>query len=225
MSFGRTVAIVPAAGYGSRLGMKTRKPFVLLKGKPVIVHTLGALERCKAIDEIIVASEPSCVRKFKVLVKRYRFGKVSSIVAGGKTRFESVKNCIARIGPSFDIVIIHDGARPFVDDAAITGSVRMARKFGACVISSPETDTVKFVGKDLFVKRTLDRDRIFRAQTPQTFRCDIIKKAYAIADKAGITDDAGLVERLGLPVKILVGKRNNMKITRREDLKLAEALL
>ncbi|MCX5678365.1 MAG: 2-C-methyl-D-erythritol 4-phosphate cytidylyltransferase [Candidatus Omnitrophica bacterium] len=225
MSLARTVAIVPAAGYGSRLALKTKKPFVLLKGKPIIAHTLEALERCKAVDEIVIASESSCVGRFKDLVRRYRFGKVSGIVIGGKTRFESVKNCLMKIGPSFDIVIVHDGARPFVDDTAISESVRLARKFGACIVGTPETDTVKLVDKRLFIKKTLNRNRIFRAETPQVFKYDIIKKAYATTDKAKITDDAGLVEHLGMPVKILIGTRNNMKITTKEDLRLAEALL
>lgn len=221
----RAVAIVPAAGSGSRLGLEAKKPFVLLKGKPIVAYTLGALEGCKAVDEIIIASEASCVRKFRALVKRYRFGKVSGIIVGGRTRFESVKNCLAKIGPSFDIVIVHDGARPFVDGAAISESVRLARKFGACIVAAPETDTVKFVDSGLFVKKTLNRSRIFRAETPQAFKYGIIKKAYAITGKAKITDDAGLVEHLGMPVKVLVGARNNMKITTKEDVRLAEALL
>lgn len=221
----RAVAIVPSAGCGRRLGVKTRKPFVLLKGKPIIAHTLSALERCKAVDEIVIASESSYVGKFKALVKRYRFSKVRGIVVGGRTRFESVKNCLSVIGPSFDIVIVHDGARPFIDGATISESIRLARKFGACIVGTPETDTVKLIDGKLFVKKTLDRDRIFRAETPQTFKYDIIKRAYRITGKAGITDDAGLVEHLGLPVKILAGTHNNMKITRKEDLRLAGALL
>lgn len=221
----RAVAIVPAAGCGKRLGMKTGKPFVLLKGKPIIAYTLEALERCEAVDEIVIASEPSYLRKFEGLVKRYRFSKVSGIVAGGRTRFESVKNCLSKIGSSFDIVIVHDGARPFIDAAVISESVNLAGKFGACIVGSPETDTVKIVDRKFFVKRTLDRSRVFRAETPQTFKYDIIKKAYAIGVKAKVTDDAGLLERLGLPVKILAGTRNNMKITTKEDLRLAEALL
>jgi 2-C-methyl-D-erythritol 4-phosphate cytidylyltransferase len=221
----RAVAIVPAAGYGSRMALKAKKPFILLKGRPIIAHTLGALEKCAAVDEIVIASESSCVGKFKALVKRYRFNKVSDIIVGGKTRFESVKNCLAKIGPSFDIVIVHDGARPFVDAAAVSGSVRLARKFGACIVAAPLTDTVKVVDKRLLIKKTLDRSRIFRAETPQVFKYEIIKKAYATRGKAGITDDSGLVERLRVPVRILVGAHNNMKITTKEDLKLAEALI
>lgn len=222
---GRTVAVVPAAGYGRRLGLRTKKPFVLLKGKPIIAHTLGALEKCSAVDEIIIASERSCVEKFRDLVKRYRFRKVSGIVIGGKTRFESVKNCLAGIGASCDIVIVHDGARPFIDAAALSGSVKLARKYGACIVGVWETDTVKLVDSELVVKRTLDRTGIFRAETPQAFRRDIIKRAYELKGNIKITDDAGLVERMGKPVKILAGSYRNIKITTKEDIILAEALL
>jgi 2-C-methyl-D-erythritol 4-phosphate cytidylyltransferase len=222
---GRTIAVVPAAGCGRRLGLRTKKPFVLLNGKPIIAHTLAALEKCPAVDEIIVASERSCAGKFREMVKRYRFRKVSGIVIGGKTRFESVKNCLAKIEPLCDIVIVHDGARPFIDGACLSESVKLARKYGACIVGVWETDTVKLVNSSLVIKKTLDRARIFRAQTPQTFRRDVIKRAYELKGAAGITDDAGLVERLGKQVRVLAGSYRNIKITTKEDIALAEALL
>lgn len=221
----RTVAIVPAAGYGRRLGLAVKKPFILLSGKPIVAYTLAALEECDAVDEIVVAAEASCVRRFKDLVKRYCFRKVSGIIVGGATRFESVKNCLDAIGPSFDIVVVHDGARPFIDSSTICESIRLARKFGACVVGVPETDTVKLIDGRGFVKKTLDRDRIFRAATPQAFRYDIIKRSYALKNKGVITDDVGLVERLGKPVKVLMGSPRNIKITTKEDIRLAMALL
>jgi 2-C-methyl-D-erythritol 4-phosphate cytidylyltransferase len=221
----RVIAIVPAAGSGKRLGIAVRKPFVLLKGKPIIAHTLGALEECGAIDEIVVASEKSCIKKFRDLVKKYRFSKVSGIIVGGDTRYESVKNCLKIIGSSFDIVIVHDGARPFVDSPTVSESVRLARKFGACVVGAQMTDTVKLVDDRAFIKKTLDRSRLFRAETPQAFRYNVIKRAYGLKRRHKVTDDSGLAELLGLPVKVLIGSRHNMKITTREDIKIAEALL
>jgi 2-C-methyl-D-erythritol 4-phosphate cytidylyltransferase len=226
------VAIVPAAGSGKRLGGRIKKPFVILRGKPIIAHTLKALERCAAIDEIIIASEASSVKRFTSLVKKYRFNKVSDIVIGGKTREESVRNVLAALktparketGPSFDIVVVHDGARPLIDGATIAEAIRLADKFGACVVGAPETDTVKLVDSSLFIRKTLDRSRIYRAATPQAFKYDIIKKAYALKGKVRITDDAGLVEHLGNPVKLLVGPYRNIKITTKEDLKIAETL-
>lgn len=221
----RVIAIVPAAGSGRRMGLGLKKPFILLKGKPIIAHTLKALEECGAIDEIVIASEESCINKFEKLIKRYRFSKVSGIVVGGRTRFESVKNCLDLIGPSFDIILVHDCARPLIESATIKESVRLARISGACIVAVPESDTVKEVDGRLFVKRTLDRNKLYRAATPQTFRYDIIKKAYARKKVAGVTDDSSLAEDMGIKVRVLVGPRSNIKITTKEDIELAEALL
>ena len=146
-------------------------------------------------------------------------------MAGGATRTESVRNCLAHVDDSFDIVLIHDGGRPFIDGRTIARSVAMARRYGGSIVAVPENDTVKLVGKDLFVKKTLDRSRIFRAQTPQVFKRELIKKAYAAGITAGATDDAGLVERAGGKVKIVTGSYRNIKITTKEDLKLAEVLI
>ena len=222
---GGVVAIVPSAGFGKRLGLKVKKPFVRLGGKPLVAHALKTLNDAKSIDAIVIAAEKACVRQFNELVRRYEFDKVIGVVVGGKTRFGSVRNCLAKIGNAFDIVLIHDGARPFVEESVIKESIRIARKSGACVVAVPESDTVKLVGKDLVIKKTFDRNRIYRAQTPQVFKRALIKKAYA--QKAGhqMTDDASLVEMLGRPVKILEGSYANMKITTKEDLKFAEVLL
>lgn len=221
----RTVAIVPAAGFGKRLGLRTKKPFVLLKGKPIIARTLEALERCSSIDEIVIAAEAGCISRFNGLVSKYRFKKVSRIVPGGSTRFQSVKNCLDQIGPHCEIVVIHDAARPFIDSPTIEGSIKEARKSGACIVAIQETDTVKLIGTGLVIKKTLDRDKIFRAQTPQTFRYGVIKKAFAAESGCRVTDDASLVEALGKPVKIFPGSRRNIKITTIEDIRIAEAML
>lgn len=221
----RVIAVVPAAGSGKRLGSRVKKPFVLLKGKPLAARTLSALESSPAIDRIIVAAEKSCIKNFKDLVRRFGFKKITEIVAGGRTRGESVRNCLDRIGPCYDIVLIHDAARPFIDAGTIARSVKTAEKFGACIVAVPESDTVKVVGKDLSVKKTVDRNKIFRAQTPQVFKRDLIVKAYGGRVKRGVTDDAGLVEQMGMRVKVVKGSCRNIKITTAEDLKLAEVLL
>ncbi len=221
----KTIAIVPAAGYGRRLGSKKRKAFVLLKGRPLVTYALKVLDDARAIDAIIIASERSSVRSFRALVKRFRFRKVIDVVVGGRTRSESVRNCLALVDASFDIVLIHDGARPFIENSVIEESIRLAGRHGGCVVAVPESDTVKLVDRKLFVKKTLERRHIFRAQTPQAFRRDVIKKAYAAADGMDATDDSGLAERSGGRVKILEGSYRNIKITTSEDLKLAEVLL
>ena len=220
----KTVAIVPAAGSGKRLGLKTPKPFVLLGGKPLVIRALEALDSSGSIDAIIVAAEKRYVKRLEALVGRYRLKKVAAVIAGGRTRFNSVKNCLEKIGRSFDVVLIHDGARPFVDEDLIEASVRLARKFGACIVAVPESDTVKLVDKKGFIRKTLDRKEIFRAGTPQAFKLDIIRKAYTSAKSGNVTDDSSLVESLGVKVKILNGSYRNIKITTKEDLKMGEAL-
>jgi 2-C-methyl-D-erythritol 4-phosphate cytidylyltransferase len=219
------VAIVAAAGSGRRLGLKVRKPFVKLAGIPLVVHTLKALSSSRVIGAIIVAAEPGLTGRFESLVKRYKLDKVIAVVAGGRTRAESVRNCLAHVDGSFDIVLIHDGGRPFIDSQTIARSVAAARKHGGSIVAVPENDTVKLAGNELFVKKTLDRSRIFRAQTPQVFKRELIKKAYAAGVTGGATDDAGLVERVGGKVKIVAGSYRNIKITTKEDLKMAGVLI
>jgi len=222
----RTIAIVPAAGAGKRLGFKVPKPFVLLRGKPLVAHTLKALSSCGAIDAIVVAAERPAIGRMKGVIKRFGLYKVIDVVAGGKTRSDSVRNCLKRIGPlAFDIVLIHDGARPLVEGALIERAVKAAQRFGACVVAAPESDTVKVVGSNGFVKKTLDRNTLFRTETPQAFKVRLIKKAYGVKRTSTSTDDASLVERLGVKVKVIVGPPGNIKVTTKEDLKLAEVLL
>ena len=221
----RVVAIVPAAGSGKRLGLKTRKPFVRLAGKPLVWHALAALEGSKAVGAIVIACERSCVSRFQRLVKASGFRKVVAIIEGGKERSDSVRNALAHVGSSCEIVLIHDGARPLIDARTIEASVRLASRYGGCIVAVPESDTVKAVDARLFIRKTLDREHIYRAQTPQAFRRSLIERAYAARGAAGITDDAGLVEMVGGRVKILQGSYRNIKITTKEDLKLAEVLL
>lgn len=222
----RVIAVVPSAGYGKRLGSKKKKPFVLLGGKPIASYALKALGDCPAIDGIIIAAEGARIKHFKRLIDRYAIRKVVDVIAGGRTRAESVRNCLNVIGDSFDIVLIHDAARPFVDRSLIEKSIKSAARFGGCIAAIKESDTVKLADENLFIKKTLDRTSIFRAQTPQAFRYDIIKMAYD--ERRGLdnyTDDASLVEAMGVKVRIIEGSTRNIKITTKEDLKLAEVLL
>ena len=222
----RVVAIVPAAGLGKRLGAKERKPFVLLSGKPLIVYALKALDSSRYVGQIYVATEPDSIERLKSIINRYGIRKVVKVVAGAKTRYGSVKNCFNMINPPCDIVLIHDAARPFPAPSDIMNSVLLADKFGGCLTAIPMTDTVKLAGRDLFVKRTIDRGSLWRAQTPQAFRYGILKKALRrTKGVSNITDDALILERLGERVKILKGSVRNIKITTNEDLKIAEALV
>jgi 2-C-methyl-D-erythritol 4-phosphate cytidylyltransferase len=225
---GDVVAIVAAAGSGKRMGLKTRKPFIKLAGTPLIIRTIKALSASREIDAIVVAGEAAYLGRLNRLVAGYGLRKVSAVIAGGKTRADSVRNCLAHIDPRCGIVLIHDGGRPFVDTRTISDAIAAARRYGSCIVAVPESDTVKIVDKDLFVKRTLDRSRVFRAQTPQAFRTALINKAYRSAGRSrgpAVTDDAGAVEMAGGRVKIVPGSYRNMKITTRDDLKTAEAML
>jgi len=221
----RAVAIVPAAGYGKRLGLKKKKPFVLLNGRPLVTYALKVLDNCGAVDGIIIACEKSRIKYLRALTKKFRIKKVIDIVAGGSTRSGSVRNCLRKVNGSFDIVLIHDGARPFVQEHMIEESIRLADRYGGCIVAVPESDTVKLAKPGLFIKTTLDRNRIFRAQTPQAFRRELIKKAYMAGREKRATDDSVLAEKLGARIKILEGSYKNIKITTRDDLKLAEVLL
>ena len=164
----KVVAIVPAAGCGRRLAAGEKKPFVLLGGKPLVSYALKTLDKCDAIDAIIVAAERIYVNRLKNIAKRFKIRKLIAVVVGGKTRFESVRNCMKVAGQSFDIVLIHDAARPFIDNVTIERSIKAAANFGASVVAVPESDTIKLTDKDLFIKGTLDRSSIYR--DPQLLR-------------------------------------------------------
>lgn len=222
----KVAAIVPAAGSGKRLGAKEKKPFVLLAGKPLITYALKALDSSKYVDRIYVAADPDSVGRLEDIIRKYRIRKIAKVVAGGKTRYDSVKNCFDLVDPLYDIVLIHDGARPFPESSDIMKSVNLAVKFGGCVTAIPMTDTVKLADKELFVKKTVDRRSLWRAQTPQVFRYDILRKALnRVNDISVVTDDAYLLEHLGKKVKILKGSPRNIKVTTKEDLKIAEVLV
>lgn len=221
----RTAAIVPAAGSGRRLGLPAKKPFVLLGGEPLVLHALRALDASPAVDAIYIAADRESVGRVRSLVEKAKLGKVAKVVVGGKTRTESVGNCLAALDPSVGTVLIHDAARPFVDERMIAGSVRLAKRHGAAVVAVPEIDTVKEVSRGAAIVRTLDRKNIYRAQTPQVFRRALLEKAYRRAQKNKATDDASLVEALGVAVRICEGSYRNMKITTKVDLHIAQMLL
>ncbi len=222
----RVTAVVPAGGSGSRLGLKTKKPFVMLRGKPILYYALRALEATGAVNDIIVAAEESQMSRVKALVRRFGFCKVKKIVAGGSTRSGSVKNGLDAITGNPDIVLIHDAARPLVSVEMIEESIKLASKYGASVAAVPESDTIKLVKRNGFVKKTIDRRNVIRAQTPQAFKTLLIRRAYKGFNKGiGATDDSSVLEGSGVRIKILPGSYRNIKITTREDLKIAEALL
>ena len=222
------IILVPAAGTGSRMGAAVNKQYLTLDDRPILAHTLQLFDAHPAVDDIHVISPPAeidyCRRE---VIERYGFAKVRSVVAGGAERQDSVRNGLLAVGAApEDILLIHDGARPFFPAALIPQVVETASRVGACVVGVPVKDTIKEVA-DSLVLGTPDRRRLWQAQTPQAFRFDLIHEAHtrAARDGFGGTDDAALVERLGLPVAMVEGSYRNIKITTPEDLILAEAFL
>lgn len=219
-------AIIVAAGSGSRFDPTVPKQFVKLGGKPVIVRTLEVFEACLAIDEIVLVLSQAGRDEFEILRDGYRFDKLRSVVVGADTRTGSVRKGLDAVEASTaDIVAIHDGARPLVTVDEITRTVERAQATGAACLVAEVTDTIKQVDDENIVG-TIDRSGLRRALTPQAFRYDVIMKAFEadVYDETA-TDESSLVERLGIKVSAVEGSGRNIKITRPEDLVLAEALL
>jgi 2-C-methyl-D-erythritol 4-phosphate cytidylyltransferase len=221
-------AVIVSAGKGLRFMEGKKKQFHFLAGKPILVHTLDKFETCPLIRSILlVVGQEDMDYCLKEIVEKYRFQKVSQIVPGGKRRQESVKNGIDALPKDADMVAIHDGVRPFVTKAMIEDTIHSAARYGAVVLAMPVKDTIKVSNPDGTVLKTLDRESLWQIQTPQTFRVSVIKEAYYRAAEDGFvgTDDASLVERLGVKVHILPGSYTNIKITTPEDLFLANRFL
>jgi len=221
-------AIVVSAGKGQRFAEGRKKQFLALAGKPILAHTLDKFETCPLIRSIclVVALEDMdyCLKE---IVEEYRFHKISQIVPGGKQRQESVKNGIEALPGDTEIVAIHDGVRPLVTREIIEESIHAAARFQAVVIAIPVKDTIKQVDPKGIVLKTLDRETLWQVQTPQTFQAKVIREAFHRAMEDGFlgTDDASLVERLGVEVHVLPGSYTNIKITTPDDLALAEVFL
>ncbi|SEM72693.1 2-C-methyl-D-erythritol 4-phosphate cytidylyltransferase [Syntrophus gentianae] len=204
------------------------KQYLFMNGKPVLVHTLLRLQKSSLIDEILlVVPEGDLFFVRESIAKPYRLTKIQNIIAGGKERQDSVRNGLAEIGDQCDVVVVHDGVRPFVTEEMLSRVIGAALQFGAAVAGVPVTDTVKEVPGDGYISRTLNRETLWLAQTPQAFQRRILQKAYrkAAEDDFHGTDDASLVEHLGTPVKMIRGDYRNIKITTPDDLVLAEAFL
>lgn len=221
------VAIIAAAGQGTRMGGKRAKQFLELAGIPIIIHTLQAFEACEAIQEIILVLPEADVRDFSAVARPYKLGKVRAVVPGGVTRASSVRLGLQAVTANDnDIVVVHDGSRPLVTSEEITQTVRAAEVSGAAILVTPMVDTVKEI-RDSAVTRTVPRDRLRRALTPQCFRYGILRQAYEQVDELDptLTDESSLVERLGVVVTVVEGSSRNIKVTRPEDLAIAEAMM
>ena len=223
-------AIIASAGAGARMG-GADKLFAPLAGRPLLAWTLAAFQECPSVDRIVLVLSTANLERGQRLVEDEGFHKVGAVCAGGPRRQDSVRLGLEALGPC-EWVLVHDGARPLVTTALIERGLAAARETGAAVAAVPIADTVKQTGPEGTVEQTLDRSRLWAVQTPQVFRYDLLLRAHGevTADpsaglRAGFTDDAAMLEALGLPVKLYPGSPLNIKVTTVEDLRLAEALL
>ena len=219
--------IIVAAGKSERMGADVDKVFLSLGTRPVLAYSLQAFEQCPLIDGIIVVARKDRVEAARGLVQMFGFSKVRKVVAGGATRQASVMIGMAELGDDVKIVAVHDGARPCVTSALIEETIKSAKKCGSGVAAVKLTDTIKEVARGTLVTQTVDRSKLWAVQTPQTFRTDWLKKAYAQTwkKKQEVTDDASAVEMMGEAVHLVPSARSNIKITTPEDLFLAAMIL
>jgi len=220
------IALIPAAGAGKRMGGDKNKQYLEIGGRPILVHTLEVFDGCDAVSEIcLIAPEDDCSYACE-LIDGMRLIKPVRVIPGGKERQDSVHNGLNSIS-GCDIVMVHDGVRPFVTEEILNRSLEETVRCGAAVVAVPAKDTIKTVDKDRNVIETLERSKLWQVQTPQTFKYEIIKEAFEKAYRDGFygTDDASLVERAEHKVCIVPGSYQNIKITTPEDMIIAEAIL
>ena len=224
----KTVAIILAGGVGKRMGNGLPKQYLPLAGIPIIVRTLQVFQRSQVVDEIfLVVPEDDIPEVRQEIVVGYGLSKVGFIIPGGTERQDSVRNALQHVSDEYGIVVVHDGVRPFVSGDLISRVVQAAREFGAITVGVPVRDTLKEVTADGWVGKTVTREGLWLTQTPQAFRRPVIIAAY---EKAGVegfycTDDASLVERMGISVRMIPGNCDNIKVTTPDDLLLGDLIV
>jgi 2-C-methyl-D-erythritol 4-phosphate cytidylyltransferase len=224
----QTHAIIVSAGKGVRMNRSTPKQYLLLQGRPVLCHTILAFDRCPDVDKIILVVPKNDIQYCQEkLLSGLHIKTPVNVLAGGERRQDSVFNGIQSIDDRGSIVVIHDGVRPLVRPELISRCIRKAKTSGACILGVPLKDTLKAVDGNSLIQRTIPREGLWLAQTPQAFHYQLIRDAHDAAAKEGIeaTDDAVLLEQMGLPVSILESTADNLKITTNEDLVLADTIL
>jgi 2-C-methyl-D-erythritol 4-phosphate cytidylyltransferase len=220
-------AIIVAAGKGARMKGTMRKQYLDLSGRPVLAHSIMAFDSCSLIEEIfLVVPKDDVGYCQKNILSLLDLKNQINLVHGGAERQNSVYNGLQSITKNTETVVIHDGVRPFIQPKDIKICIFGSKKYGACILGTPASDTLKRVDKTDIVETTLPRENIWLAQTPQAFQYDLILKAHETARRDGYicTDDASLVERLGKDVKIINGSRFNIKITNKEDFAVVKAM-
>src|SRR5215475_15993270 len=229
----RIAAILPAAGLGTRMGAETPKQFLELDGTPIVIHSLRRIASCPLVTDIILATRADVVAALEERVRSERLSQNVRVVRGGDSRQESVAQALAEVSEDTEIVLVHDAVRPFVTVDQITRVIEEARRCQAAILGIPAMDTVKEVKRAslpedvALITGTIPRERLVLAQTPQVFATKLLKEAFARAQSDGVnaSDEAGLVERLGHDVHVVLGSERNMKITKPADMDLARFYL
>lgn len=227
-SQGRVAALIPAAGEGRRMGGAMPKQFLPIGGRAILAHTLDIFETSPLIDEVwVVVSGRQRHLCETGIIQRYGFKKVKGVVAGGQTRQESVWQGLQQISEACQLVVVHDGVRPFLTECLLQQTLEVASRYGAASAAIPLKDTLKRVSKSGTVEVTIPREDLWRIQTPQAFHRIVLREAFQQARQKGFeaTDEAGLVEALGYPVKIVQGLEHNIKVTTPDDLIFCETYL
>ncbi len=230
-------AVIVAGGRGLRMQSQIRKQYIEIAGEPILTHTIRQLSTLNSISHIVlVVPEDDISYCLEKVILPYSFEKTISIISGGIERQQSVMNGLKKVKEiiSLDImnqtdqlphiVLIHDGVRPFIDHDIITRCIKGAIEYGACIPVVPIFDTLKRKDKEGFVEEVVDRQNLYKVQTPQVFELELIMKAHANAISSGLsaTDDASLVEKIGYKVFMTQGSERNIKITTQDDLLFAE---
>ena len=229
----RIAAILPAAGLGTRMGIETPKQFLELDGTPIVIHSLRRIAACPQVTDIIVATRADEVVRVEERIAREKFKQAVRVVKGGDSRQDSVAAALREVPNDTEIVLVHDAVRPFVTAEQIARVIEEARRCEAAILGIPAMDTVKEVKRAslpedvALITGTVPRERIVLAQTPQAFATKLLKEAFARAQADGVhaSDEAGLVERMGHDVHVVLGSESNMKITKPADMDLARFYL
>jgi 2-C-methyl-D-erythritol 4-phosphate cytidylyltransferase len=229
----RIAAILPAAGLGTRMGAETPKQFLELDGEPIFIHTIRRIASCPLVTDIIVATRSDVLATLEKRIRGEKFAQSVRVVRGGDSRQESVAAALREVSDDTEMVVVHDAVRPFVTRDQIERVIEEARRCEAAMLGIPAMDTVKEVKRAslpedvALIIGTIPRERVVLAQTPQAFSTKLLKEAFARAEADGVnaSDEAGLVERIGHNVHVVLGSERNIKITRPADMELARFYL
>jgi 2-C-methyl-D-erythritol 4-phosphate cytidylyltransferase len=227
------VAILPAAGLGTRMGAETPKQFLELDGTPIAMLSIRRIASCPLVTQIIVATRQEGIEKLESRIRQENFKQPVRVIKGGDSRQESVAQALKLVPNDVELVLVHDAVRPFVASEHIIRVIEEARRCKAAIVGIPAMDTVKEVKRAslpedvALITNTIPRERVVLAQTPQVFATALLKEAFARAEADGVnaSDEAGLVERLGHDVHVIQGSERNIKITKPADMDLARFIL